>query len=269
MVFRSRANVRFQLAGVWLNKDDPVPADLIVGDNGGKQGELVIDEDIATDLRAFHLPRVETLRRISKYFPGCISVSFLAHQLIIEFERKEEKTWFQDLETLPEGIANSGVPVSYHNGPLVATELKQRQRPQARHHDGEEDDTDYIESDGYFYPGAMLKADSGGQISAGIAIEKGDKTRVTTAFHCWDSENEQSLEHLGNADYFKVRQGETHIGHVTDRISETDIGLMKIKDGINFNNRFLELDTVAETLMPTSQLSMNEDFVIDSFVTGC
>jgi hypothetical protein len=68
---------------VWLNNDDVVPRDLSIGDYGGKEEELVIDEDIATDLRAFHLPRAETFCRISKYFPGCISVSFLTHQLII------------------------------------------------------------------------------------------------------------------------------------------------------------------------------------------
>ena len=253
---------------VWLNKDDAVPGDLSIGDYGRKEEELVVGEDIAADLRAFHLPRAETLRGISKYFPGCIFVSFLTHQLIIEFERREEETWFQHLETLPEGIANTGVPISYHNGPLVATELKRRRKPQPRCLNGEEDDTDYIKSDGCFYPGVMLKADSDDQISAGIAVQKGHETRVTVAFHCWNSENEQNPENLGDPNHFKVTQGETHIGHVAERISDTDIGLMKMKDGIAFNNRFLELDTVAGTLISTSKLSLNEEFVIDSFVTG-
>jgi hypothetical protein len=137
-----------------------------------------------------------------------------------------------------------------------------------RAYEGDEDDTDYIKSDGCFYPGAMLKADSGDQISAGIAVQKGTETRVTVAFHCWNSEDEQSPENLGDPNYFKVTQGETHIGHVAERISDTDIGLMKMKDGIAFNNRFLELDAVAGTLISTSQLSLNEEFVIDSFVTG-
>jgi hypothetical protein len=145
-------------------------------------------------------------------------------------------------------MANAGVPLAYHSGPLAATELKRRRKPQPRYLDGDEDDTDYIKSDGCFYPGT--------------------ETRVTVAFHCWNSENEQSPEKLGDPNYFKVTQGVTYIGHIAERISNTDIGLMKMKDSIAFNNRFLELDTVAGTLISTSQLSMNEEFVIDSFVTG-
>ena len=261
----------FSIAGcisVWLNKDDPMPADLIVGDMGGVEEELVVDEDIATDLRAYHLPKSETLRGLSKLFPGCTFVSFLMHQLIIEFDKTEDKIWFQHLESLPQSIRNIGVPVSYHNGPLVATELKRRQKPQPRYLDGDEDNTDYIESDGCFYPGVMLKADSGDQISAGIGVQKGSETRITVAFHCWDSENEQNPENLGDPNHFKVTQGGTNVGYVAERIGDTDTGLMRTNDNTTFSNRFLDLDTVAKTLVPMEQLSMNEEFVIDSFVTG-
>jgi hypothetical protein len=261
----------FSIAGcisVWLNKDDPMPADLIVGDMGGVEEELIVDEDIAADLRAYHLPKSETLRGLSKYFPGCTFVSFLMHQLIIEFEKTEDKIWFQHLESLPESISNIGVPVSYHNGPLVATELKRRKKPQPRYLNGDEDNTDYIKSDGCFYPGAMLKADSGNQISAGIGVQKGTETRITVAFHCWNSENEQNPENLGDPNHFKVTQGQTDVGYVAERIGDTDIGLMRTNDGITFSNRFLELDTVARTLVPMKQLSLSEEFVIDSFVTG-
>ena len=261
----------FSIAGciaVWLEKDDPIPADLIIGNFGGMEEDLVVDEDIAADLRAYRLPKPETLRRLSEFFPGCAFVSFLMHLLIIEFEEMEDEAWIQHLDSLPVGIAKAGVAVSYHNGLLVATELKRRKKPQPRYLDGAEDDTDYVKSDGCFYPGALLQADSGDQTSAGIAIQKGTDTRVTVAFHGWNAENEQNPESLGDSNLFKIAQGETNVGYITERISDTDIGLMKINNGIAFNNCFLELDTVAKTLVPMKDLSINEEFVIDSFVTG-
>jgi hypothetical protein len=144
---------------VWLDKDEPPPAELPIGDMGAIQDDLVMDRDIISGLRAFEIPTMRTLRRVSKYFPGCIFVTYITCNLIIEFEKKDDEAWFEFLGTLPVGISDvnghGGVPIRYHNGPLVATELKQGIKPQPRYVNGDEDDTDYIKSDGCFYPGVM------------------------------------------------------------------------------------------------------------------
>jgi hypothetical protein len=91
---------------------------------------------------------------------------------------------------------------------------------------------------------------------------------VTVPFHCWNSENEQTPQKLGDPDYFNVTQGESHVGNLTEYIDNTDIGLMKVKDGIAFNNRLLDLNTVPKRLVPAGELNLNEEYAIDSFVTG-
>lgn len=74
-------------------------------------------------------------------------MTYITCNLIIEFEKKDDMAWFEFLGTLPVGISDvngdGGVPIWYHNGPLIATESKQGIKPQPRYVDGDEDDTDY------------------------------------------------------------------------------------------------------------------------------
>jgi hypothetical protein len=57
---------------VWLDNDGHVPAEIPIGDMGAIQDDLVMDRDTISGLRAFEIPTMRTLRRVSKYFPGCI-----------------------------------------------------------------------------------------------------------------------------------------------------------------------------------------------------
>ncbi|KIW90347.1 uncharacterized protein Z519_08992 [Cladophialophora bantiana CBS 173.52] len=73
---------------------------------------------------------------------------------------------------------------------------------------------------------------------------------------------------LGNPDHFSVKQGNTRVSYVAERIGETDIGRAKLDGGIIFSNRFLDIDTAIETLLPLRDVSQGGTVVIDSFVTG-
>jgi hypothetical protein len=254
---------------VWLDEGDEVPGDLSIGDFGGPEIELTVDDDIAADLQPFHLPKAQTLISLAEHFPGCSHVSFLAHQIIIEFPEEDDESWHHRRQNLPESITNVGLPLTYNNGPLVAAELKRLKKPKPGVlASAQADDTDYVKSQSCFHPGTMLKADSGDHISAGIAVQKGGETRVTVAFHCWDKEYESVPDKLGDEGHFAVTQGETKVGHLLERVGLTDVGLMKVNKDVAFSNRFLDIDATAKVLMPMSGLAVSDEFLIDSFVTG-
>ena len=261
----------FSIAGciaVWLEEGAATPEDLSIGDFGEGEFEIAIDASIAADLRPFHMPKEETLSNLAKYFPGCTHVSFIVHQIVIEYATEDFQTFSVRRQKLPWAFENVGLPLSYHNGPLVQTQLKRFKKPEPRFLNGAEDDTDYVKTQGCFFPGTKISADSGQQVSTGIMVQRGQESRITVAFHCWDEEYKDFQDKLGDLDKFSVTQGETLVGNIVERIGTTDIGLAKLKDGIAFHNRFLDIPTTAKTLTPLENLAVNDEFLIDTFVTG-
>jgi hypothetical protein len=96
------------------------------------------------------------------------------------------------------------------------------------------------------------------QISAVILVEKDGEIRLTVAFHGWADEYAAMPDKLGNPDHFSVKQGNTRVGYVAERVGETDIGLAKLDDGIVFSNRFLDIDTSAKTLLLLEDISQGD-----------
>ncbi len=169
---------------------------------------------------------------------------------------------------MPSRFSNSAASLSYVNGPLVKEELARLKTLQPQFIDGDYDDTDYVKEDGCFYPGCMIKSSAGGMVSAGVAVERGHEVRLTVPFHCWSEEYNKSMEEMGESDFLKVSQGESVIGHVSERVSSTDIGLAVLREGVILNNRFLGLDASAKLLIPGEKVKSRDEFVVDGFTTS-
>jgi hypothetical protein len=232
--------------------------------------EIELEDRLAADLAPYGMPKAETLFDIvTRYFHGAMAMSLICSTLIVEFPEADFESWKNKLAELPHGFKNSSVVLSYSNGPLTNTEFGRLKRPDPTYLANlQEDDSDYVQSQGCFYPGTMLSADSGNQVNAGILVEKDGEIRLTVAFHCWDDEYAATPDMLGNPNHFSVKQGNTRVGYVAERVGETDIGLAKLDDGIVFSNRFLDIDTSAKTLLLLEDISQGDTVLIDSFVAG-
>ncbi|KAL9101520.1 MAG: hypothetical protein Q9163_003230 [Psora crenata] len=261
--------------GVWLEEGDDFPLELFPGNLSGQvlTSNIEIDEHLASDLKPYRIPKKQTLLALaSQYFPNATHISYMSNQLVVELPKQSVDDYSKSLEHLPGTISNCGLRLVYHNGPQTITELKRSKQPNPKYLDGVYDDVDYVKERGSFFPGTMLSSGEENCISAGILVSKGNQNRVTIAFHCWREEYTQSADKLGDSAYFKVTQGSlkagTNVGYVDERIGTTDIGLCKLLPDITFENRFLELDVTAKTLLHSSDIEFGDVFQIDSFVTG-
>ncbi|KIX09744.1 uncharacterized protein Z518_00825 [Rhinocladiella mackenziei CBS 650.93] len=265
----------FSVAGciaVWIGFDEPVPCFLPgnTSTNDELEYEIKLEDRLAADLMPYGMPKADTLFDIvTRYFHGAIAVSLICSTLVVEFPEIDLESWKNKIAELPHGFQNSSVALNYSNGPLTNTEFGRLKKPDPTYLASlQEDDSDYVQSQGCFCPGTMLSADSGNQISAGILVEKDGEIRLTVAFHCWADEYAATPDALGDPDHFSVKQGNTRVGYVAERVGETDIGLAKLDDGIVFSNRFLDIDSSAKTLLLLEDISQGDTVLIDSFVTG-
>lgn len=225
---------------------------------------------LAHDLQPFRMPKDETLLQLADTrFSGATYISFISHSIIVEYAKMDEKAWCQHLQQLPYCLRNTGIGLSFMNGPMVGTELKGLKAPKPNILAAlQEDDSKYVKAQGIFYPGTMLCANSGVQISAGIAVQNENDIRLTVDLHSWDSEYAELPDQLGEVEHSRVTQGTSLVGHVELRIGMTDTGLVKLNPDIVFQNRFLNIDAVPRILLHSDKVQINDEFVIDSFVTS-
>ena len=262
------------IVAVWLEEDgdedlitERFPHDL------GEGPEVTVSDTLAMDLKPAHLPKEKTLLALGlQFFPDASHISYLNGIIIVEYPAQDEDTYHMRIKQLPADFSNATVALGYHNGPLATTEMKRATIPELSYLDRKYDNSNYIKAQNCFFPGTMLSSDSNTSISAGVMVKKGSEERVTAAFHCWAKEYEDAPERLGNQHPFRVTQGDlkdgTQIGYMTERIGDTDIGLVKLLANIAFDNRFLEIDTTAKKLIHSDMVSYLDRFTIDSFVTG-
>ncbi|MCJ1246698.1 hypothetical protein MMC30_003907 [Trapelia coarctata] len=143
---------------VWVKEGDAVPGDISIGD-WGKGDSITIEGELAADLQPFHMPKDSTLLLVvTQYFTDASFISFISHSIIVEYPKQDDESWYNRIEKLPSGFRNTGVSLSFSNGPLVATELKclKAAKPQILA-DLQEDDSDYVKSQGCFSPGLCFK----------------------------------------------------------------------------------------------------------------
>ncbi|KAL8853276.1 MAG: hypothetical protein Q9221_001887 [Calogaya cf. arnoldii] len=266
----------FTIAGcvaVWLEEGSALPSDLSPYDLSGLDNkDLQLDDEVAKDLVPYRLPSITTLAAIGKLFPSAEYVTYYITGIVIELPSQSTEAYAAALEDQPRGFSNCCVTLGYHNGPLASTEMKRLVKPNPASFDGDADDTNYLSAQGSFNPGAMLSSTDAHQISAGILVRKADKIRLTVAFHCWEDEHKQHPDKLGDPNFCKVTQGHlatgTAIGYVAERLGSSDIGLVKLDDNIEFHNRFLDIDAEAKCLLPSNDIRMCDEFVIDGYITG-
>jgi hypothetical protein len=101
--------------------------------------------------------------------------------------------------------------------------------------------------------------------SAGVLIEKGLQRRLTCSWHNWQDHADKYPGKFGQTDaeaqrFFRAAQGQvdnnpgTTIGFVrerpNERLGDSDIALMQLDQGIQFENRFMDMNSVAKTLVP-------------------
>lgn len=143
-----------------------------------------------------------------------------------------------------------------------------------------EDDTDYIAKDGVFYPGAQVcsldrKGETYSCVSAVVLVKKGTERRLTTAFHNWEQHAKKEPTLFGKSspearELFCAVQGDpgTKFGYLPIRIGQTDIGLIKMNDGIMFKNRFMEFEASAKKFLKTKNINLHDQFPLDSYSIG-
>lgn len=257
---------------VWIHMDDPVPP-FIPGHSGADSDFdrfIEVDEALVDDLNPSENPKPETLFSIlTNHFPDAVAISSISTAIIVEFEEISKDAWAEKLECLPCAFKNIPHILKYSNGILANAEFKRLKAPNPRIlKDSVVDDTDYVSMGHNFNPGAMLCSDQGDAITAGVLVQKGAENRLTVAFHCWDNQYEKNPDNLGDANHFRVMQADSTVGNLLEHIDSTNIGLAKLSDEVSFSNRFLDIDTVAKVLVPSSQVQRMDQFYIDSFVTG-
>jgi len=253
---------------VWLTRNQPLPRELIIGTRG-MAPKLELSEAEANDLVPYRIPSTSTLLSVwDRYFPDAEAISYVTTGIVVELPYTDRDAFLKRVHCLPTRFSNSAASLAFMNGPLVSHELGRRKQPQPQHIDGDYDDTDYVQEEQCFYPGSMIKSSSGGMVSAGVAINRDQDLRLTVAFHCWLEEYKKSMDKLGDPEFFTVIQGKTIVGHVSERIGNTDIGLAIFKNGITFNNRFLGVDAAAKVLIPSVKVKYRDEFVIDGFTTS-
>ena len=79
--------------------------------------------------------------------------------VIVELPIRSGNEFLDLLERLPEGFASVNMALEFHNGPLPHMEQKRTVKPDTtfyKESNAVTDETDYIKSTGWFYPGFTL-----------------------------------------------------------------------------------------------------------------
>ncbi len=144
----------------------------------------------------------------------------------------------------------------FSNGPLLTMELK---TPIPRILAAlEEDDSNYVQSQGCFYPRYHAACER--MAIRSPLVENGSETRLSVAaFHCWEQEYAEIPDKLGDPNhffcYYSRRKNCIWVCGASGSERPTDIGLIKLKEKCDTycRNRFLDISTTAQSLLPSNR----------------
>lgn len=297
----------FTIAGaiaVWQSNEDDFFKPFFGED--GEAEDIEIEDEISHAMELLKVPPQHVIEYFAfTVFPDCSGIAVIYDTIVIEFPRTEKEEFAKLIQSLPRNVMNIPFQVRYWNGPLPNTERRKRDfqpRP-SNIADLKVDETDYVNAYGEFYPGTMIQtrpfvdknADPGegpimNQVTAGILINKGDEKRLTCSFHNWEPLVQEAKDLFGKDTEeakreFRAIQGRpkntrpdseddwgdgpgTEIGYVCQKVGNTDIALMRLHDGIRFENKFMEIDAAPKKLLHSNDAAINDEYVFDSFVTG-
>lgn len=254
-------------------------------DDGFADDELMVrfPPAIQAKVRPHEVPHRDIILHVASLFPDCSAVTWIWGAFVVELEVRTPEEFTQHLSTLPVGIHGSGFELVFYNGPLPNAAARLRAVKPKPHLDvprriaGE---TNYVKTDGKFYPGSMLcsvtKArETYSAVSAGVPVEKDGEQRLTCSYHNWEDHHKNYPDKLGRDDrsarrIFQVVQGEngTTVGVVGERIGETDIALAELEQGVKFENKFMNLSGSPRLFTRSRDITLVDDFLFDSFTTG-
>ncbi|KAK4144371.1 uncharacterized protein C8A04DRAFT_27825 [Dichotomopilus funicola] len=250
---------------------------------GEEEDEFKIDEAILARFEPGVIPRTDAVLGLASLFPECVALTFVAGTIVIEYPTTDEQSFEQRLQTLPDYLPKAPFAIRYHNGPLPNTPQRRRlrkPRPQLEEDSRVEDETDYVARDGKFYPGSMISSialdgTTYCSVSAGVLLFNQDDVKLTCPWHNWEDHAAKYPALLGeNNDearrVFTMVQGEpgTKVGHVVKRVGNTDIALASLLDGVDFENRFMDIQACAKRLVHSNSIQTGDIYVIDGFTTG-
>src|SRR5271170_7175812 len=117
--------------------------------------EIELEDRLTADLTPHGMSKAETLFDIvTRCFHGAMAISLICSTLIVEFPEVDFESRKNKLAELPHGFKNSSVALNHSNRPLANAEfgplIKSDPTYLAKLH---EDDSDYVQSQGCFYPG--------------------------------------------------------------------------------------------------------------------
>ncbi|KAK1837193.1 hypothetical protein QBC39DRAFT_325971 [Podospora conica] len=272
------------LIAIWRGHDNMGFMPLI-GQGGGIDEETEVDPSILDGFEYGHIPDDDAiLRLVTHLFHDCEAVTWATNMLIIELPYSDEAAYFRRLQEMPRRIEMAPFTLRYYNGPLPNTPRARakravRPKPEPEAEERVADGTDYIEKDGRLYPGSMISSQADGSVvsstCAGVLVQKGAAVRLTCPWHLWEKHDEQYPGLLGQDNdearrVFGAVQGDegTYVGHVVQRLGKTDIALMELAPGIEFENSFMGIKATARKFVHSKLVELYDEFLIDSFTTG-
>lgn len=154
------------LLALWLVEGQSTPVEMNRGFLGNLEIRLQIDDDLAEDIRRYHIPKTETLRQLMrKGFPNALAISFISNEIFVELPELPRHEHAARLQTYPGWFAHGGPMLFYNNGLLFRTQPnKQLEEPKLPTLEGKllhsdmlkMDDIYVIDNDGTGCHGAML-----------------------------------------------------------------------------------------------------------------
>lgn len=268
---------------IWKTVEDSYGFLPLFGTNGDGEPRMDIDPEMANKLQELEVPPPEVILYLAnEVFPDCIALSILWDSLVVELPKTDDDDFHLRLQSLPRHL--QGVPhiLLYYNGPLPNTQRRRRVIAPKPPHLAEMivDETDYVSTDGKFYPGTMLNSvDKSGEVyssvTSGVLIEKDGEKRLTCSFHNWADHFDKYGDTFGQdtddaRQHFKAVQGNpgTVVGFVREKVGRTDIALAQLNDGVIFENQLMEMDYAAKVFVHSDDQRIGDEYMIDSFATG-
>ncbi|KFZ15360.1 hypothetical protein V502_05666 [Pseudogymnoascus sp. VKM F-4520 (FW-2644)] len=155
------------LLAVWIVEGQSPPVELNLGFLGNLEMRLHLDDDLAEDIRKYHIPKTDTLRQLMrKGFPNALAVSFISNEIFVELPELPRHEHAARLKTYPGLFAHGGPMLFYYSGLLFRTQRNDRKLEEAKPHGLEGkllssdmlkmDDIYVIDNEGTGCHGAML-----------------------------------------------------------------------------------------------------------------
>ena len=108
------------LLAVWLVEGQSPPRGIICGQLGNLEIRLQIDDDLAEDIRHYHIPKTNTLRQLMrKGFSNALAISFISNEIFVELPELSRHEHAARLRTYPGLFAHGGPMLFYNNGRFI------------------------------------------------------------------------------------------------------------------------------------------------------